>query len=60
MLELALRQALRLGHGWIGTEHVLLGLLAEGGGVAAAVLVGQGLCLPDLRRRVLAAVGKVA
>jgi ATP-dependent Clp protease ATP-binding subunit ClpC len=41
VLELALRQALRLQHNYIGTEHVLLGLLAEGEGVAAQILTSE-------------------
>lgn len=41
VLELSLRQAIRLGHDYIGTEHVLLGLIAEGEGVAAQILVSQ-------------------
>ncbi|WP_431977010.1 Clp protease N-terminal domain-containing protein [Micromonospora haikouensis] len=51
-LELALREALRLRHRHIGTEHILLGLLREGGGPAALVLTAAGLDLDDLRRRV--------
>lgn len=42
VLELSLRQALKLGHDYIGTEHVLLGLLAEGEGVAAQILATGG------------------
>jgi ATP-dependent Clp protease ATP-binding subunit ClpA len=60
VLELALRESLRLGHGYIGTEHILLGLLREGEGLAVAILVRKGVALPDLRRRVLDALGKVA
>ena len=60
VLELALRESLRLGHGYIGTEHILLGLLREGEGLAVAILVRKGVALPDLRRRVLDAVGRVA
>jgi ATP-dependent Clp protease ATP-binding subunit ClpA len=60
VLELSLRQALRLGHNYIGTEHILLALVAEGEGLAAAILVQEGVALPDLRRRVLSALGKVA
>lgn len=41
VLELALRQALKLGNDYIGTEHVLLGVVAEGEGVAAQVLVAE-------------------
>jgi ATP-dependent Clp protease ATP-binding subunit ClpC len=47
VLELSLREALQLGHEHIGTEHILLGLIREGDGVAAQVLVR--LC-PDLNR----------
>ncbi|SCF21345.1 Clp amino terminal domain-containing protein, pathogenicity island component [Micromonospora haikouensis] len=51
-LELSLREALRLRHRHIGTEHILLGMLREGGGPAALVLAEAGLDLDDLRRRV--------
>src|SRR5215472_9054651 len=39
VLELSLREALQLGHNYVGTEHILLGLIREGGGVAAQLLV---------------------
>jgi hypothetical protein len=52
VLELALREALQLGHNYIGTEHVLLGLVREGEGVAAQVMVGLGADLPRVRRQV--------
>ena len=42
VLELSLREALQLGHNYIGTEHILLGLIREGEGVAAQVLVQAG------------------
>jgi ATP-dependent Clp protease ATP-binding subunit ClpC len=42
VLELSLREALQLGHNYIGTEHILLGLIREGNGVAAQVLVKLG------------------
>jgi ATP-dependent Clp protease ATP-binding subunit ClpC len=42
VLELSLREAMQLGHGYIGTEHLLLGLVREGQGVAAIVLVSLG------------------
>lgn len=42
MLELSLREALGLHHGYIGTEHILLGLIREGEGLAARVLTGRG------------------
>ena len=60
VLEHSLREALRLRHNHIGTEHILLALGAEGEGLAAAILVEEGVALPDLRGRVLAALGKVA
>jgi hypothetical protein len=53
VLELALREALQLGHNYIGTEHILLGLVREGQGVAAQVLVGLGADLPSVRAEVL-------
>jgi len=53
VLELALREALQLGHNYIGTEHILLGLLREGEGVAAQVLVRLGADLDRVRETVL-------
>ncbi len=53
VLELALREALHLGHSFLGTEHILLGLIREGEGVAAAVLVKLGADLKELRDTVL-------
>jgi ATP-dependent Clp protease ATP-binding subunit ClpC len=52
VLELSLREALQLGHNYIGTEHILLGLLREGEGVACQVLVNLGANLPTVRARV--------
>ena len=49
VLELSLREALHLGHNYIGTEHILLGLIREGGGVAAQVLEKLGADLPEIR-----------
>ncbi|SDY39542.1 Clp amino terminal domain-containing protein, pathogenicity island component [Micromonospora pattaloongensis] len=60
VLELSLREALRLKHRHIGTEHILLGLVREGEGLAALVLTEAGLDLDDLRRRVEAAVRAAA
>ena len=57
MLELSLREALQLGHNFIGTEHILLGLIREGEGVAAQTLVRLGADLPRLRRAVIALIG---
>jgi hypothetical protein len=53
VLELALREALQLGHNYIGTEHVLLGLVREGEGVAAQVLVQLGADKPRVRQQVI-------
>ena len=53
VLELSLREALQLGHDYIGTEHVLLGMIREGEGVAGQVLVGLGADLPRVRQRVV-------
>ena len=52
-LELSLREALQLGHNYIGTEHILLGLLAEGEGVAVLTLAELGLEPPVVRAAVL-------
>jgi ATP-dependent Clp protease ATP-binding subunit ClpA len=51
VMELALREALRLRSDYIGTEHLLLGLIREGRGLATQVLVDAGVDLQDLRRR---------
>jgi hypothetical protein len=53
VLELSLREALQLGHQYIGTEHILLGLVREGEGVAVQVLVGLGADLSRVRQQVL-------
>ena len=53
VLELSLREALQLGHNYIGTEHILLGLVREGEGVAAQVLVGLGADLARVRQQVV-------
>jgi ATP-dependent Clp protease ATP-binding subunit ClpC len=53
VLELSLREALQLGHNYIGTEHILLGLLREGEGVAAQVLMKIGLDMQKIRQTVL-------
>src|ERR1700745_3718703 len=53
VLELSLREALQLGHNYIGTEHILLGLIREGDGVAAQVLVKLCAELPRLRQQVI-------
>ncbi|MEA3077920.1 MAG: ATP-dependent Clp protease ATP-binding subunit ClpC, partial [Actinomycetota bacterium] len=53
VLELSLREALQLGHNYIGTEHLLLGLIREGEGVAAQVLVSLGADLSRVRQQVI-------
>ena len=52
VLELSLREALQLGDQYIGTEHILLGLLREGEGVAAQALVALGVDLNSVRQQV--------
>jgi ATP-dependent Clp protease ATP-binding subunit ClpC len=53
VLELSLREALELNHDYIGTEHILLGLIREGEGVAAQVLVRLGADLDRVRQQVI-------
>jgi hypothetical protein len=53
VLELSEREALQLGHNYIGTEHILLGLIREGDGVAAQVLVKLGADLNRVRQQVI-------
>ncbi|SCL22665.1 Clp amino terminal domain-containing protein, pathogenicity island component [Micromonospora rhizosphaerae] len=60
VLELSLREAIRLRHHHIGTEHILLGLLREGHGLGALVLTEAGVGLDDLRRRVETALRTAA
>ncbi|CAN5193317.1 hypothetical protein BH20ACT22_BH20ACT22_03430 [soil metagenome] len=52
-LELSLREALALGHGYIGTEHILLGLLREGQGLAALLLSREDIKFEVVRRRMV-------
>src|SRR5438128_7915652 len=54
VLELSLREALRLGHNYIGTEHLLLGLLAEGKGVAAKTLSKFGVAYANALEAIVA------
>ncbi|GAA1787764.1 hypothetical protein GCM10009682_07180 [Luedemannella flava] len=56
VLELSLREALRLRHRYIGTEHILLGLIREGEGLGAQLLVERGVDLGALRDRVIVVV----
>jgi ATP-dependent Clp protease ATP-binding subunit ClpC len=53
VLELSLREAHQLGHNYIGTEHILLGLIREGEGIAAQVLVRLGADLNRVRQQVI-------
>ena len=57
VLELSQREALQLGHDYIGTEHILLGLVREGDGVAAQVLVHLGADLNRVRQQVILLIG---
>jgi ATP-dependent Clp protease ATP-binding subunit ClpA len=60
VLELSLRESLRLQHDQVGSEHLLLGLLREGNGLAAHILVRAGLTIADLRERTLRSLGRPA
>jgi ATP-dependent Clp protease ATP-binding subunit ClpC len=53
VLELSLREALKLHHNYIGTEHIVLGLVREGEGVAAKIMVESGAGLPQVRQEVV-------
>jgi len=57
VIELAMEEARALGHNYIGTEHLLLGLIREGEGVAAQVLVNLGLNLDNVRMEVMNLLG---
>jgi ATP-dependent Clp protease ATP-binding subunit ClpA len=57
VLELSLREALQLGHDYIGTEHILLGLIREGEGVGAQVLMKLGADLNRVRQQVIELLG---
>jgi ATP-dependent Clp protease ATP-binding subunit ClpC len=59
VLELAQEEGRRQGVSYVGTEHILLGLIREGEGVAARVLVNQGLTLDKVRRQVLMLLGAI-
>ena len=60
VLELSLREAMQLGHDYIGTEHILLGLVREGEGVAAQILVKSGVDLAAVRQQVVRLVSGYA
>ncbi len=53
VLELSLAESVQLGHHYVGTEHILLGLIREGDGVAARVLSGLGADLDGVREQVV-------
>jgi len=57
VLELSLRESLMLGHNYIGSEHILLGLIREGEGVACQILQNLGVDLPNARSKVAELVG---
>jgi len=57
VLEYSLREALKLSHNYIGTEHLLLAIVAEGEGVAAQILVSHGLGAEETRARVVEKLG---
>ncbi len=57
VLELSLREALQLRQNYIGTEHILLGLIREGDGLAAQALADAGADLADVRQRLLDRIG---
>jgi ATP-dependent Clp protease ATP-binding subunit ClpA len=59
-LELSLREAIALQHKWIGAEHLLLGLLREGNGLASIVIRTAGIDAAELRRRTVASLDKAA
>jgi ATP-dependent Clp protease ATP-binding subunit ClpA len=60
VLELSLREAVALHHSYLGTEHLLLGLIREGDGLAALILTATGLSLDDLRTQTIAALDQAA
>jgi ATP-dependent Clp protease ATP-binding subunit ClpC len=53
VMELSLREAMALGHNYIGTEHLLLGVMREGEGVGAQILQKRGLDLPRVRAQIM-------
>jgi ATP-dependent Clp protease ATP-binding subunit ClpC len=57
VLEMSLREALQLGHDYIGTEHLLLGMIRDGDGMAAQILTGLGADLNRMRAQVVEAQG---
>ena len=60
VIELAIAEAEKLGHSHVGTEHLLLGLIIEGQGIASGILESLGLTLEQVRHRVIATMGQQA
>ncbi|HEX6871003.1 MAG TPA: Clp protease N-terminal domain-containing protein [Micromonosporaceae bacterium] len=60
VLQLALREAIRLRHGFLGPEHILLGILRDGRGLAAMIISDAGIDPSDLRRRIVAGMNQAA
>src|SRR6185503_10064266 len=60
VVALAQREARKLGHDYIGTEHILLGLIDEGAGVATTALTSMGISLDEMRQAVLDSTGRAA
>jgi ATP-dependent Clp protease ATP-binding subunit ClpA len=60
VLQLSLREAIALKHNFIGSEHILLGLLRENGGLAAKILADAGVDFARLRRQTVDALAKAA
>ncbi len=60
VIELAFEEGRQIGHNYVGTEHLLLGILREGNGVAAQILVEQGLALSQVREEVMKLLGQSA
>ena len=58
VIELAIDEARRMGHGWIGSEHLLIGLIREGEGIASGIIESLGVTLPALHARVLELIGE--
>src|SRR5437773_2073411 len=60
VIELGIDEARKLGHGHVGTEHILLGIVREGGSIGAEVLKSLGLELEKVRHQVIATLGQQA
>jgi len=58
VIELAIDEARKLGHGWVGTEHLLLGIVRESGSVGAGVIQSFGVALETVRERLIATLAE--